>query len=114
MQRLVDADLIGAEGAAALQDQKERWDDPAFPRAFPWFEEPKYWEQHVLNLREQIAAMEGRLNRGAAFAVLCSRFLPGTRVLLYVAAGALNVDCPACLTTAAQTRSWGSLKSMYR
>ncbi|HEX5649861.1 MAG TPA: serine/threonine protein kinase, partial [Steroidobacteraceae bacterium] len=35
-----------------------RWDDPAFPRAFPWFEEPKYWEQHVLNLREQIAAME--------------------------------------------------------
>jgi len=35
-----------------------RWDDPAFPRAFPWFEEPKYWEQHVLNLREQLAAME--------------------------------------------------------
>jgi Ser/Thr protein kinase RdoA (MazF antagonist) len=35
-----------------------RWDDPAFPRAFPWFEEPKYWEQHVLNLREQIAAMQ--------------------------------------------------------
>jgi Ser/Thr protein kinase RdoA (MazF antagonist) len=35
-----------------------RWDDPAFPRAFPWFEEPKYWEQHVLNLREQVSAME--------------------------------------------------------
>lgn len=35
-----------------------RWEDPAFPRAFPWFVEPKYWEQHVLNLREQIAAME--------------------------------------------------------
>jgi Ser/Thr protein kinase RdoA (MazF antagonist) len=35
-----------------------RWEDPAFPRAFPWFEEPKYWEQHVLDLREQIAAME--------------------------------------------------------
>ena len=35
-----------------------RWDDPAFPRAFPWFEEPKFWEQHVLNLREQLAAME--------------------------------------------------------
>ena len=34
-----------------------RWEDPAFPRAFPWFEEPKYWEQHVLNLREQVAAM---------------------------------------------------------
>ena len=35
-----------------------RWEDPAFPRAFPWFEEPKYWEQHVLDLREQISAME--------------------------------------------------------
>ena len=35
-----------------------RWDDPAFPRAFPWFLEPKYWEQHVLNLREQVSAME--------------------------------------------------------
>jgi Ser/Thr protein kinase RdoA (MazF antagonist) len=35
-----------------------RWDDPAFPRAFPWFEEPKFWEQHVLDLREQLAAME--------------------------------------------------------
>ena len=35
-----------------------RWDDPAFPRAFPWFGEPRYWEQHVLNLREQVAAMQ--------------------------------------------------------
>jgi Ser/Thr protein kinase RdoA (MazF antagonist) len=35
-----------------------RWEDPAFLRAFPWFQEPKYWEQHVLNLREQISAME--------------------------------------------------------
>jgi Ser/Thr protein kinase RdoA (MazF antagonist) len=35
-----------------------RWNDPAFPRAFPWFQEPRYWEQHVLNLREQLAAMQ--------------------------------------------------------
>jgi Ser/Thr protein kinase RdoA (MazF antagonist) len=35
-----------------------RWNDPAFPKAFPWFEEPRYWEQHVLNLREQLAAMQ--------------------------------------------------------
>lgn len=35
-----------------------RWDDPAFPRAFPWFAEAKFWEQHVLNLREQFAALE--------------------------------------------------------
>lgn len=35
-----------------------RWNDPAFPRAFPWFGEPRYWERHVLDLREQVAAME--------------------------------------------------------
>jgi Ser/Thr protein kinase RdoA (MazF antagonist) len=36
----------------------QRYDDPAFPRAFPWVAEPRYWEQHVLNLREQLSAME--------------------------------------------------------
>lgn len=35
-----------------------RWSDPAFPRAFPWFAEMKYWEDHVLALREQRAALE--------------------------------------------------------
>jgi Ser/Thr protein kinase RdoA (MazF antagonist) len=35
-----------------------RWQDPAFPRAFPWFEEPRYWEEHVLQLREQLAAID--------------------------------------------------------
>ena len=35
-----------------------RWQDPAFPRAFPWFTEPKYWEEHVLSLREQRAALD--------------------------------------------------------
>ncbi len=34
-----------------------RWQDPAFPRHFPWFSEPRYWEEHVLTLREQAAAM---------------------------------------------------------
>ena len=34
-----------------------RWTDPAFPRAFPWFGETRFWEQHVLALREQMAAM---------------------------------------------------------
>ena len=38
-----------------------RWDDPAFPAAFPWFDQPRYWEEHILALREQIALMqEGR------------------------------------------------------
>lgn len=32
-----------------------RWDDPAFPRAFPWFASPRFWEDHILALREQYA-----------------------------------------------------------
>ena len=35
-----------------------RWADPAFPRAFPWFAETRYWEEHVLSLREQRAALD--------------------------------------------------------
>ena len=35
-----------------------RWEDPAFPRAFPWFAENRYWEEHVLALREQAALMQ--------------------------------------------------------
>ena len=35
-----------------------RWRDPAFPRAFPWFGEPRYWERHILDLREQLAALD--------------------------------------------------------
>jgi Ser/Thr protein kinase RdoA (MazF antagonist) len=35
-----------------------RWEDPAFPLAFPWFAEPRYWERHVEVLREQIAALD--------------------------------------------------------
>ena len=35
-----------------------RWEDPAFPRAFPWFAESRYWEEHVLALREQQALLQ--------------------------------------------------------
>jgi Ser/Thr protein kinase RdoA (MazF antagonist) len=35
-----------------------RWSDPAFPAAFPWFEDARYWEARILELREQIAAMQ--------------------------------------------------------
>lgn len=34
-----------------------RWNDPAFPAAFPWFNTQRYWEERVLELREQVAAM---------------------------------------------------------
>lgn len=30
-----------------------RWDDPAFPRSFPWFSSPHYWEEQVAALRSQ-------------------------------------------------------------
>lgn len=36
----------------------DRWDDPAFPRAFTWFNTTRYWEQHILDLREQFAALD--------------------------------------------------------
>ncbi|HET7671192.1 MAG TPA: serine/threonine protein kinase [Burkholderiales bacterium] len=35
-----------------------RWDDAAFPAAFPWFNTQRYWQDRILELREQIALME--------------------------------------------------------
>ena len=35
-----------------------RWDDIAFKQAFPWFNTQHYWQDRVLELREQIALME--------------------------------------------------------
>ncbi len=35
-----------------------RWDDPAFPAAFPWFNTQRYWQDRILELREQIALMD--------------------------------------------------------
>lgn len=35
-----------------------RWGDPAFKIAFPWFDSRRYWDEHVLALREQVALMQ--------------------------------------------------------
>ncbi len=35
-----------------------RREDPAFALAFPWFGTPRYWGDHVLALREQLAALD--------------------------------------------------------
>jgi len=35
-----------------------RWHDPAFPRSFPWFNTVRYWSQHILELREQLSALD--------------------------------------------------------
>jgi len=34
-----------------------RWEDPIFPVTFPWFNTVRYWGEHILELREQLAAL---------------------------------------------------------
>ncbi|MDJ0760750.1 MAG: serine/threonine protein kinase [Woeseiaceae bacterium] len=36
----------------------KRWTDPAFKQAFPWFDSVRYWDEHILTLREQVSAMQ--------------------------------------------------------
>lgn len=36
----------------------KRWHDPAFQHSFSWFAEERYWEQQVLALKEQLAALD--------------------------------------------------------
>lgn len=36
----------------------QRWEDPAFPVAFPWFGSQRYWQEQVLALREQLALLD--------------------------------------------------------
>ncbi len=36
----------------------KRWTDPSFPMNFPWFNTPNYWEQHILELREQFSLLQ--------------------------------------------------------
>jgi Ser/Thr protein kinase RdoA (MazF antagonist) len=35
-----------------------RWEDPAFPKHFPWFNTPRYWEEQINTLREQVERIE--------------------------------------------------------
>ena len=35
-----------------------RWHDPAFPHHFPWFASPRYWEEQMITLREQIERLQ--------------------------------------------------------
>ncbi len=55
--RLVDA-LRGLRIMHYAAWLAERWDDPAFPRSFPWFGTSAYWAEHVQALREQLGAIE--------------------------------------------------------
>lgn len=35
-----------------------RWEDPAFPMAFPWFNTERYWGEHLLDLKMQVSALD--------------------------------------------------------
>ncbi len=35
-----------------------RWDDPAFPHTFTWFNTERYWAEHIQTLREQLFALQ--------------------------------------------------------
>jgi len=35
-----------------------RWEDPAFPRAFPWFGGPRYWEDQIDDLAAQLETLQ--------------------------------------------------------
>jgi len=34
-----------------------RWRDPAFPTSFPWFNTPRYWSEHILELKELLSSL---------------------------------------------------------
>jgi len=36
----------------------QRWDDPAFQVAFPWFNTSRYWQDQILYLREQLGSLQ--------------------------------------------------------
>jgi len=35
----------------------KRWEDPAFPLNFPWFNTPRYWQEQLLHLNEQVSLL---------------------------------------------------------
>ncbi|MCH8104659.1 MAG: serine/threonine protein kinase [Proteobacteria bacterium] len=36
----------------------KRWSDPAFPLSFPWFNTPRYWSEHILELKELLTGLQ--------------------------------------------------------
>ncbi|MGQ9425738.1 serine/threonine protein kinase [Gilvimarinus sp. F26214L] len=65
-QQFCDLDLAELQLVESLRSLRimhyaawlaRRWDDPAFPMNFPWFNTQRYWSQHILELREQLAAL---------------------------------------------------------
>lgn len=42
-----------------------RWEDPAFPLAFPWFGTPNYWSDQVVKLRDQLDVMQTEADKAS-------------------------------------------------
>jgi len=36
----------------------KRWQDPSFKHNFPWFNTARYWEEHILSLKEQLSVIQ--------------------------------------------------------
>jgi Ser/Thr protein kinase RdoA (MazF antagonist) len=36
----------------------KRWQDPSFKHNFPWFNTSRYWEEHILSLKEQLGVIQ--------------------------------------------------------
>ena len=59
-----DAEIVLVEALRTLRMMHyaawlaRRWADPAFPMAFPWFNTERYWDEHILELREQFAELQ--------------------------------------------------------
>ncbi|PWK51774.1 Ser/Thr protein kinase RdoA (MazF antagonist) [Pleionea mediterranea] len=41
-----------------------RWDDPSFKHNFPWFNTTRYWEEQLLNLKEQLGTLQNEVTPG--------------------------------------------------
>ncbi len=41
----------------------KRWEDPAFPLNFPWFNTPNYWQEQLQHLREQVGVLDKVLEK---------------------------------------------------
>ncbi|NRA41905.1 MAG: serine/threonine protein kinase [Pseudomonadales bacterium] len=39
----------------------KRWQDPAFPMHFPWFNTARYWGEHIVELREQLLQLQDNM-----------------------------------------------------
>jgi len=46
----------------------KRWQDPAFPMHFPWFNQGSYWDEHINSLREQLIRLDMVINLHPAMA----------------------------------------------